>query len=86
MPWRRKCSYSLVLCEPENRSVTGLAGDTDTARKGYTRVVKELAPGLISALLQAASFERRQSNIVAAKALFDSALSADDTEEGEELR
>ena len=85
MPWWRNWASSLVLCEPDYRSVGGLAGDVDTARKSYTRVVNELAPGLISALLQAASFERRQSNVDGAKALFDSALSTEDTEQGEEL-
>ena len=37
-------SYSLVLCEPENRSVAGLAGDVDTARKGYTKSSEQTGP------------------------------------------
>lgn len=63
-----------------------LAGDVEAARTSYKAVTDVLAPGLLSAILQAASFERRNNNLEAAKKLFEAALSIESGAEGKLTR
>ncbi|CAL8466906.1 g6442 [Coccomyxa elongata] len=51
-------------------------GDPAAARTAYELVVSRLAPGLISAVLAFANFERRQGNKAAACKIYDDAVAA----------
>ena len=57
-------------------------GDPAAARATYQRVLKDLAPGLITAVVQYANFERRQGNNQAARSAYEDFLAADGAKEG----
>ena len=49
------------------------AGNIEGARASHKKVIEDLSPGLLSAIVLAASFERRQNNLDGAKAIFEQA-------------
>jgi hypothetical protein len=59
-----------------------VAGDIQGARETYTLVLTKLAPELVEAIVQAASFERRQDNLAAACRHFDSVIAQEEAREG----
>lgn len=58
----------------------------EAARDTYKLLLTHLAPDLVEAIVQAANFERRQSNLSAACQAFDTALEREDAKEGKSLR
>ena len=61
------------------------AGDVEAARSTYKLLLEKLAPDLVEAIVQAANFERRQSNMEAACKAFDDALEREEQKEGQSL-
>lgn len=61
-----------------------LAGNIDAARATYSLVLSDLAPDLVEAIVQAANFERRQSNQSAACKAFEDVLEREEAKEGKE--
>lgn len=59
------------------------AGNAGSARVAYQRVLTHISPGLIEAVVQAASFERRQQSPAAARSIYESSLAAAESKEGE---
>ena len=59
-------------------------GDIAGARSLYKRAAKELAPKLVSVILQAASFERRHTNLAGARKYFEDLLEPEETSDSAE--